>query len=386
MGNKQTTQLVSDENMKIYLGLTYLDRYEIERYKKLFKNMVSDYKNSTNKQPQHRNASEKVPIEIFFKHVPSLHHNPFRDRIFYIFTKHNGDEFETIEEEGYYDNDDSGSDPGSKRVSNNTNNNNNNNLNTDQIEYSSQPRTTSFSEVLTTMKSVGRDPRNPLTNGPIGYPSMTHKFDNDRLSTTKSRKFSKSTSSKNKLSSNPNENYMRFEDFLDLMSVFSDRCPPQIKAYYAFHIYDFDEDGIISKSDIAEMVKRLTGVDDEKERKERQQELKNKTKSKVAINLEQATTATRRAGVKGMDAYGTVNYDQYEGDDDYYKQNEMNDPLKFIDEISNSILEEAAGKENNIGTDGHKSMGVINGISQVEFQKILLQNPEFKSHFTFKMV
>merc|ERR1712080_109441 len=55
---------------------------------------------------------------------------------------------------------------------------------------------------------------------------------------------------------------MSFDEFLDIMSVFSERAPSQIKSYYAFLLYDFDGDGIISMQDIAEMIKRLTGIKD----------------------------------------------------------------------------------------------------------------------------
>lgn len=36
---------------------------------------------------------------------------------------------------------------------------------------------------------------------------------------------------------------MTFEDFLDLMSVFSEGATRDVKASYAFRIYDFDSDG-----------------------------------------------------------------------------------------------------------------------------------------------
>lgn len=195
---------------------------------------------------------------------------------------------------------------------------------------------------------------------------------------------------------------MLFEDFLDLMSVFSDRCPSQIKAYYAFHIYDFDEDGVISKADIAEMVKRLTGVDDEqyfrkqnKLKKQKQEQNRkfqhqnpnfhNQNGQDQIVALDEIITSqphnsARRQGVASQQK-GQVKYDQYKNDNAYYKQNEMNDPLKFIDEIANAILKEA-GDQDSLGANSSR----VAGISQVEFQKILLQNTEFKNHFTFKIV
>ncbi|XP_025109695.1 calcium and integrin-binding protein 1-like isoform X3 [Pomacea canaliculata] len=50
-----------------------------------------------------------------------------------------------------------------------------------------------------------------------------------------------------------------FEDFLDMMSVFSDRAPQSVKAEYAFRIYDFDEDDMISQNDLKMVIQRLAG-------------------------------------------------------------------------------------------------------------------------------
>ena len=52
---------------------------------------------------------------------------------------------------------------------------------------------------------------------------------------------------------------MTFEDFLDMMSVFSDNAPKNVKVEYAFRIYDFDGDDMISARDLHEIINRLTG-------------------------------------------------------------------------------------------------------------------------------
>nr|XP_054772298.1 calcium and integrin-binding family member 2-like [Lytechinus pictus] len=62
-----------------------------------------------------------------------------------------------------------------------------------------------------------------------------------------------------KVFSSDDDGSLTFEDFLDMMSVFSDSAPKSMKAEYAFRIYDFDEDDFISSADIREMVNRLTG-------------------------------------------------------------------------------------------------------------------------------
>lgn len=43
---------------------------------------------------------------------------------------------------------------------------------------------------------------------------------------------------------------MCFEDFLDMLSVFSEAAPKHIKMHYAFKIYDYDNDGKLGPKDI----------------------------------------------------------------------------------------------------------------------------------------
>lgn len=52
---------------------------------------------------------------------------------------------------------------------------------------------------------------------------------------------------------------MSFEDFLDMLSVFSDSATSDIKSYYAFRIFDFDNDGILDRKDLEQLVNCLTG-------------------------------------------------------------------------------------------------------------------------------
>ncbi|CAL1277836.1 unnamed protein product [Larinioides sclopetarius] len=48
-----------------------------------------------------------------------------------------------------------------------------------------------------------------------------------------------------------------FEDFLDMMSVFCEEAPIDVKTSYAFRIYDFDDDDMISREDVLELLNRL---------------------------------------------------------------------------------------------------------------------------------
>ncbi|XP_014207464.1 calcium and integrin-binding family member 3 [Copidosoma floridanum] len=56
-----------------------------------------------------------------------------------------------------------------------------------------------------------------------------------------------------------------FDDFLEMMSVFSEHAPRDLKVFYAFKIYDFDEDGLLGMSDLQETCRQLVhgGLTDE---------------------------------------------------------------------------------------------------------------------------
>nr|XP_037271686.1 calcium and integrin-binding family member 2-like [Rhipicephalus microplus] len=61
-----------------------------------------------------------------------------------------------------------------------------------------------------------------------------------------------------KVFSSSNDGHMTFEDFLDMMSVFSDKAPRSVKTEYAFQIFDFNEDDMISTEDLKQVIGRLT--------------------------------------------------------------------------------------------------------------------------------
>ncbi|XP_048886508.1 calcium and integrin-binding protein 1-like [Brienomyrus brachyistius] len=56
---------------------------------------------------------------------------------------------------------------------------------------------------------------------------------------------------------------LTFEDFLDLLSAFSDSATSDIKSHYAFRIFDFDDDGTLDRKDLERLVNCLTGDTDE---------------------------------------------------------------------------------------------------------------------------
>ena len=59
--------------------------------------------------------------------------------------------------------------------------------------------------------------------------------------------------------SSSHDGNMTFEDFLDMMSVFSENAPKAVKVEYAFRIYDFNEDDYICEKDLEKVIIRLCG-------------------------------------------------------------------------------------------------------------------------------
>lgn len=53
---------------------------------------------------------------------------------------------------------------------------------------------------------------------------------------------------------------INFEDFLDMFSVLSVNAPLDLKATYAFRIYDYNDDNVICIEDIITTLKALTGT------------------------------------------------------------------------------------------------------------------------------
>ncbi|XP_056678286.1 calcium and integrin-binding family member 3 isoform X3 [Monodelphis domestica] len=51
---------------------------------------------------------------------------------------------------------------------------------------------------------------------------------------------------------------MTLDDFLDMFSVMSEMAPRDLKAYYAFKIYDFNNDDYICPLDLEKTVTKLT--------------------------------------------------------------------------------------------------------------------------------
>ncbi|XP_022835540.1 calcium and integrin-binding protein 1-like [Spodoptera litura] len=57
-----------------------------------------------------------------------------------------------------------------------------------------------------------------------------------------------------------------FEDLVDLCSAMSFECPADVKAAWAFRIFDLDDDGQITAKDIGHIIDRLTlGVTDNRD-------------------------------------------------------------------------------------------------------------------------
>uniref|UniRef100_A0A673TKF5 Calcium and integrin binding family member 3 n=1 Tax=Suricata suricatta TaxID=37032 RepID=A0A673TKF5_SURSU len=58
--------------------------------------------------------------------------------------------------------------------------------------------------------------------------------------------------------SDDGDGHMTLDNFLDMFSVMSEMAPRDLKAYYAFKIYDFNDDGYICVWDLGQTVTKLT--------------------------------------------------------------------------------------------------------------------------------
>ncbi|XP_062506931.1 calcium and integrin-binding protein 1-like [Corticium candelabrum] len=56
---------------------------------------------------------------------------------------------------------------------------------------------------------------------------------------------------------------LTFEDFLDMMSVFSEEAPKSLKIQWAFRVYDFDDDRRLNRKDLQILLSQLCGQDAE---------------------------------------------------------------------------------------------------------------------------
>lgn len=56
------------------------------------------------------------------------------------------------------------------------------------------------------------------------------------------------------------EHYLKFHDFVHLMNAFSPRASIQLKAHYAFKMYDFDGDRFINTNDIVRVLETSVGM------------------------------------------------------------------------------------------------------------------------------
>ncbi|KAJ8248750.1 hypothetical protein GJAV_G00227340 [Gymnothorax javanicus] len=54
------------------------------------------------------------------------------------------------------------------------------------------------------------------------------------------------------------EGNLSFNDFVDMFSVLSEMAPRELKAIYAFKIYDFNTDNFICKEDLEKTLNKLT--------------------------------------------------------------------------------------------------------------------------------
>ena len=143
--------------------------------------------------------------------------------------------------------------------------------------------------------------------------------------------------------------------------------------FYAFKIYDFDGDDKIGRNDVAEMIRRLTGIED--------------NVAKLSRNTADLDVNQKRVGVTERKSKPIQTYQHYEqADKGYFKQQNLKsdffDVSRFIEDTVNAVMREAGVMSER---DNNKNIGPVT-IGFKDFQKILIRNPDFKSHFSFKIL
>ncbi|XP_075714255.1 calcium and integrin-binding protein 1 [Rhinoderma darwinii] len=88
---------------------------------------------------------------------------------------------------------------------------------------------------------------------------------------------------------------MSFEDFLDMLSAFSDSATLDVKSHYAFRIFDFDGDGALNERDLEMLVNHLTGEEDSK--------LSNNEMRQLIANILEESD---------IDKDGTINHSEFQ--------------------------------------------------------------------------
>lgn len=169
---------------------------------------------------------------------------------------------------------------------------------------------------------------------------------------------------------------MFFYDFLDMLSVFSSRAPEEVKAYYAFQIFDFSEDNCITSYDIKSLIAFLTNIKNDGDLEDlEEKETENQS------NFENPPSVTHHAPDSEGEIYQVSNgprntqLTQARKTDRKTKKQKLK-AEGFIRSVTRAILEEASHVH-------HRDAN--SGIQIQDFQKILLQNEEFKHNFSFSL-
>ncbi|KAM4678336.1 calcium and integrin-binding protein 1 [Discoglossus pictus] len=96
--------------------------------------------------------------------------------------------------------------------------------------------------------------------------------------------------------SDQDDGSMSFEDFLDMLSAFSESATLEIKSHYAFRIFDFDGDGALNEADLEKLVNHLTGEDDDTK-------LNNSEMKQLIANILEESD---------IDKDGTINHSEFQ--------------------------------------------------------------------------
>jgi len=81
------------------------------------------------------------------------------------------------------------------------------------------------------------------------------------------------------------EEFMVFEEFLDMMSSLSESAPTSVKAEWAFRIFDYDDDGMLDGGDIRQVLDAITGPDVNNLDEEKRESVVEKVLKETDLNM-----------------------------------------------------------------------------------------------------
>lgn len=359
---------LKEKQLELYEKLTYLAKYEINEAYIKFDRMINDDEN-----PEECKAIGCISLPVLKKHVLQLQNNPFTNRIFRVFTRHSEVTAEIPvageAHEGIYDEEQNQANLERIAAYNVAN---------QDIQDDYDCRT---NDMVFNMDDqiTSNAPMAPITIDGMLPPKPT----------TKKAQILQDKQKIQKIKEMTEKSKMSFPDFVDMLSVFNKRTPDNVKAYYCFQIFDFSEDNNISLTDLQILIEYLTNIKSDKDLEdldENQGSVWNQNQesyfgqgqdnftyeiNSVVAEREQTVRETGRSVHSSQRPNRETQITNARP-----TRKKSTKKEDFIRTVSKAILKEAA-------TLHHRKPE--SGIEIQDFQKILLQNEEFRHNFSFSL-